>query len=342
MTLKSGYEADEAIALLGLCAYAETGAPQPPIPDPRTGWELLFDAPVVDSFDNKWQLWRRKGGDAYAIVLRGTVDQSGSILEDLISLMVKAAGAVTVGDASTAYKFAADPEAGVHLGFALGALLLLSDPTQGILVRAAANIPAGSDVYITGHSQGAAMATLLASYLHYNDGLPAECAIKTYVFAQPKPGNQHYAEDFEALFGDAAMAFRVTNTLDWVTEVPFTPQFPQDIDAPNPLTVLASPPRLAALIERALGGVAALIEQHTRAHYQPRAAAVVAATHPGPGPQQATALPFAADFVASLNFVNAGTEAPVAGKPCQGAESDDSLFQHHATTYYGLLIAAAA
>ena len=61
MTLTPEFSHKEAIDLLGLSAFAETDAPQPPIPDPRDMWDLVFDSPVVGPFDNKWQLWRKKG-----------------------------------------------------------------------------------------------------------------------------------------------------------------------------------------------------------------------------------------------------------------------------------------
>jgi len=343
MPLTPGYDRNEAISLLSLCAFVEEGAPQPPIPDPRTDWDLQFDSPVMGSFDNKWQLWRKKNNGPFAIALRGTVNKTGSILEDLISLMAKAEGALTVSSVRCDYKFAADPEAGVHLGFALGTLLLVTDPANGILAQLARSVPAGSEVYITGHSQGAAMATLLRSYLHY--AAAPNHSFKTYVYAQPKPGNDHYAEEFEALFCTPGLAFRVTNTLDWVAQVPFTLQFPQDIDKPNPLSV-AAPSVLVAIVTKALSEVRGWVETHTRSHFQAQAAAVAqqkpeAQQAPG-GAQALAASPFAADFLATLDFVNAGSDCPLAGVPCAGAQCQDALFEHHATTYFALLSAAIA
>jgi Lipase (class 3) len=340
MALAPGFAPQEAIELLELAAFVEVGTLQPPIPDPRSRWDLIFDSPVMGSFDNKWQLWQRKENGPFAIAIRGTVAKADSIIEDLISLMIKAAGTITVSGASCSFRFAADPEAGVHLGFALGTLLLINEPTNGILVRLRERVPAGSDVYITGHSQGAAIATLLRSCLHYAGIVPANQACKTYVFAQPKPGNDHYAEDFDSLFCNPPMAFRVNNTLDWVPEVPFTLQMPQDIDAPNPLTVLASPSLLITLISKGLNEIRSLIEQHTRSRFQPMAVAVTQATFPAtaaPAPQAALAIPFAAEFKASLEFVNAAIDVPLKGTPCVGAECHDALFEHHATTYYRLL-----
>src|SRR5262245_24801676 len=199
MPLTPGFQLSEALDLLAMAANVE-GEATPPIPSTPAGWTLLFDSPVIGPFDDKWQLWQSAAG-AYAIALRGTVMETGSILEDLISILVRATGSVTIDHQSVPYQFAADPAAGIHLGFALGTLLLLKDPVNGILAQLAGRrVGPGSIIYLTGHSQGAAMATLLRSYLQYAREAPSGLSYKTYVFAQPKPGNDHYAEDFESKF----------------------------------------------------------------------------------------------------------------------------------------------
>jgi Lipase (class 3) len=341
MAIAPEYDKQEAKDLLGLCAYVEAGV-QPPIPDPRPGWSLLFDSPEIGDFKNKWQLWQRSSDRRFAIALRGTILQAGSILEDLISIMVKATGTLSVGPMNYPYKFAADPDAGVHLGFALGTLLLLNDSTNGILAQLAEHgVAAGSDLYITGHSQGAAMATLLRSYLEHTGGTPTNCSIKTYVFAQPKPGNPHYAADFEGRFCDSQMAFRVTNVLDWVPQVPFTLQLPDDIDKPNPLSVITSPSLLIALITKAVAEAQAYVEAHSRARLQSTVVGLVHAAAPqpalAPAPQALLAIPFAAPVMHTLNFVNAGTDIPRLGTPAVGTQCQDSLFEHHVTTYFPLI-----
>jgi hypothetical protein len=256
--------------------------------------------------------------------------------------MVKAEGTLSVGTIDCPYKFAADPEAGIHLGFASGTLLLLTDPTSGILVQLPKNaVQAGSDIYVTGHSQGAAMATLLRSYFEYSASMPANCSIKTYVFAQPKPGNQHYADDFEDRFCISDMAFRVTNTLDWVSQVPFTLQFIDDIDKPNPLSVVASPSLLIQLLDKALSEVRSFVETHARSRLQSTAVALAQAKAPQQTRTQTlsalSTTPFTVPIMESLNFVNVGTDMPLNGTPCVGDDCHDPLFEHHATTYYPLL-----
>ena len=94
MALSPGFQRAEALDLLAISASAESEATAP-IPSPPPGWTLLFDSPVIGPFDDKWQLWESAAG-AFAIALRGTVMEAGSILEDLISVLVRARGGVTV------------------------------------------------------------------------------------------------------------------------------------------------------------------------------------------------------------------------------------------------------
>lgn len=123
MPFAGGFNLAEGLDLLALCSIVEgsTELPQPP------GWTMMFDSPVIPPFTEKWQLWQNASG-SYAIVVRGTVYDPGSILEDLLAFLAHAVGSVTVGPYRIDYKFAADPHASVNVGFTLGALLLLKDP----------------------------------------------------------------------------------------------------------------------------------------------------------------------------------------------------------------------
>ena len=75
------------------------------IPNPPPGWTLALDPPEIGPFQNKWQLWKRNDG-AFAIVVRETIPQSGSTLEDVIALMIEAKGAIDFGPFKIDYAFA--------------------------------------------------------------------------------------------------------------------------------------------------------------------------------------------------------------------------------------------
>lgn len=331
MAFGPGFDLAEALDLLTLCANIE--APNTlPVP---AGWgpNPVFDSPQIGLFAEKWQLWQNTSG-AYAIIVRGTVSEPGSILEDLLSVLAQATGTIVVGPFQIEYKFAADPLASVHFGFALGALLLLKDPLYGVLAK----IPANSRIYIAGHSQGAAVGILLRSYLEYATGIPADNSYKTYVFAQPKPGNDRYAYDFESKFCNPGLAFRVTNSLDWVPQLPFTLEAPPDINTPNPLSAAApSETALLGSLTRTGDQVRTAILNRVRARLGVKAAALARSVAPGAAPQL-----FAHGFdiipiVRSLYFVNAATEISLIGTPCAGAQCNDDFFEHHAATYLELM-----
>jgi hypothetical protein len=220
-TFGAGFNLSEASDLLYMCdqLYGRpSDSPQPSVPIPDDfSWVPIFTSPVLPPLGEKWQLWQNNSVySTYAIIVRGTGSSSfGSVLEDFLSFLAPATGTVTVGPVTIPYKFAADAKASVHVGFALGALLLLKSPIVGILAQLAAKVPPGSNVYIAGHSQGAGVAPLLRSYLYYGADRPTnDYFYKTYAFAQPKQGNDHYATDFESLFCNTGLAFRLTNSLD--------------------------------------------------------------------------------------------------------------------------------
>ena len=227
-----------------------TGPAHPdPVPD-RLGSDSDH-SPQLGIFDNVWQLLHDSTSNPgrYAIVIRGTVDESGSIVDDLLSVMIPASGTVLGHN----YRFANDPLAGVHLGFALAALVVLWDPTDGILARMSQLCPQGSEVYIAGHSQAAAIATLIRSFLsNLPPGQTLGDAYKTYVFALPKPGNTHYASEYNAAFANVGMAYCVSNSQDWVPQVPLSLEWIGDVNSPNPVTVFLSNQIILAPISEAI------------------------------------------------------------------------------------------
>jgi hypothetical protein len=156
-------------------------------------------------FDNAWELWSK--GNTYILCVRGTVmGNRGSIIEDVIVSTIPATN------------FTDLPHAQVHKGFAEGAMILLTDKRQGIL-KYMNRIPAGSTIIITGHSQGASMAVLIQAYLHKKYG--DKYKYKSYVFAQPKVGNNQFSLGFSMSNPDSWV---FNNTLDIVPKVPLTVQ----------------------------------------------------------------------------------------------------------------------
>ncbi|HJY64480.1 MAG TPA: hypothetical protein VJ455_10020 [Ignavibacteria bacterium] len=143
----------------------------------------------------------------YAICVRGTVFNLANIIEDLdIIYMLKWPYSGT-GD-SVAY--------GSMQGF--DTLLNTTDPvTQKSLQSFLDSLNAPKmKLFITGHSLGGAMATLIARWL-VDIGFNSKFKIEAYTFAAPTVGNVSFANSYNTrLSGAGAESHRCTNSKDVV------------------------------------------------------------------------------------------------------------------------------
>lgn len=211
-------------------------------------------------YSNRWKLWRYKDKkDVYAIVIRGTVGDVASIKEDFLATsldgtcinipyrgtnhdFVKSSFNNSIPDSNilvptlekrgVCFKLAATPGSEVHAGFCYGLAVIMFDKNRGIL-KQLSKLPANSQIYITGHSQGAALATLAHAFLYYaeNEGGPSgrrfldkNFSFKSYVFAQPKPGNWQFAMDYAENIGNKGLSYTINNVYDGVPQVPLSIQ----------------------------------------------------------------------------------------------------------------------
>src|SRR4051794_22100740 len=92
MTFVPGFNLQEAEPILALLASLEEGLdikPLPAVPLPAD-WKIVFDSQSVGPFDNRWQLASNTQSGQFAVLVRGTVGQAGSIIDDLLSVMIPA------------------------------------------------------------------------------------------------------------------------------------------------------------------------------------------------------------------------------------------------------------
>jgi len=304
-------------------------------------------------FANAWILARdtrsfaRSAGaglPAFVVAIRGTVFSSRpSVLEDVFANTVVAQRVVRDASGNKAPLIYAEvPGAEIHAGFAYACLSLLFDQHFG-LIRALQALPQESvALTLTGHSQGAAMATLLHAFLRYaaagnwlQTGKIAQ--LDSYVFAQPKPGNALFSADFDKVRGNGGSSFVLNNTLDPVPAVPLTRQSLSDLSKDLPSTsridkfidAIEAPARhlrhwLSSQLDRQImdwfGADDLLLDPERQVFCRARECKFSAGS--------------------SRNYTMAGLLVSLIGNPAgayPGQNPNDPFVQHHAPTYRELL-----
>ena len=205
-----GFNLDEAKALIEFCIALDYGQKgylgNIPKPANAAGWEEVYpyhetlpanmDPNAIGPYDNAWKLYRKTNSDIYVIAIRGTIDTKGSIIDDVIATSTSANVHLPVEqNRLLSFKLAETPQAETDLGWTYAMAELMFNADFGILRALHAGlVPRGSRILITGHSQGAAVATLVHAFLHYAISDPDDkfglrdsgYTLKSYVFAQPQ------------------------------------------------------------------------------------------------------------------------------------------------------------
>ncbi|MES2702126.1 MAG: lipase family protein [Bacteroidota bacterium] len=230
--LKPGFNVHEYLGVLHRSKAHYSG--DSPNKD-NAAFTRVYKSPVA-GLSNKYDIWLDNARTTIAIDIRGTTASMDSWLENFYSAMIPATGSLTLSDSNTFhYRFARDPKALVHVGWAVGVGCMAPGIVQQIKTYYAQGI---KQVIVEGHSQGGVLASLLSAYIHYlcEDGtLPADLVIKTYCSAAPKPGNLFFAYDYD-YNNRGGWAFNVVNTADWVPETPVAVQTITDLNKLNPFT----------------------------------------------------------------------------------------------------------
>lgn len=325
--LTPGFDKTEAKDLLEICAKLNitrvkgdpsfgkpmdaTPTPLPSVPEPQN-WSRVYALDSTASPDhNYFEIWQHKTArNRYALGIRGTTQAIGSIIEDVRALSLPAASKEGNSKVKRPYRFASDPRATIHIGFTTGVMSIIDKIVEQMQRFSVGEGP--HEWFITGHSQGAAVATLCRSYLYYQPLTGIEnITYKTYVFAQPKPGDTYYGYDFEKITYDyskqSSMAFRVSNTHDWVAEVPLSIQLLKDLSRPNLLTI-HNPFKLGKKgLNSLIHPILVLLERIR--------------------------------FLTSLDYVGCGTPIILPGiESTNKDDPKDFFWQHHTGMYYKLLL----
>ena len=237
MAFEVGYSENEAQLLLALCSFSyldSSALPGEELVDQearmrrdinsalagigQSAWQVVWGPAQSDDHANMLYVAGNTTTNQMAIAIRGTVPTFVfDWAENLGSLLpLQPYSAVIPGRASGAPRVAA----GTNLGLAQiqslqGASQTGSQTDLTTFLRQAA---ATGSVFVTGHSLGGCLASVLAPTLASQLGSATN--LKVYTFAAPSPGNADFATYYNALFTDPATgrstAYRLYNDLDVV------------------------------------------------------------------------------------------------------------------------------
>lgn len=198
--------------------------------------------------------------DAYCIAFAGTTNLP-TTMQDVLYTPVKA-GPVEMLDGSSEYKYMSNTSyvrnwdepiqsftptddalfdqppkviAKVSMGirFGLETLTINGDPKKNLLTMLASTGKKKINLFLTGHSLGAGMASLFAAWLQANDIPGVKINVKTYAFAPEKIGNETFVDEYNTGATNQGMHFIVRNTLDICPQLPLTIGKPQDLVNPK-------------------------------------------------------------------------------------------------------------
>ncbi len=227
--LRAGFDTTECVSALQLGAWQSISLDS--IGKIKSSFRLIKRSRVVGMY-NRGDVWKSDDGTVW-INLRGTVSEPLSWVENFYSAMVPGIGSMTLTDGvRVEYDFSDHPRAGVHVGWALGALSL-SRELESCLDSLYQN--GHKDWIVSGHSQGGGLAHLMSASIlrKVQAGKWNGLKIKTYATAAPKPGNLYFTYSYEHLSG-RDWCFTLVNAADWVPETPFSIQTLEDFNPTNP------------------------------------------------------------------------------------------------------------
>lgn len=214
---KSGFEPIEARDMIQICnsfGFIDLyGSDKEIIP---VGFERVYTSPSL-GMDNKFQVY--KDGNKGVINFRGTTSNQSSWMENLYASMIPAKGRIKINDKKFDYQMGENSGSYIHAGYTLAIGYMKDDLLKQIRDLNKEGI---YDIYITGHSQGGALAILVRSYLNYlpENEMSKKNNFKVYAFADPMVGNDSYVNEYNKNYCDNGMSYAIHNPDDFVIKLP--------------------------------------------------------------------------------------------------------------------------
>ncbi len=215
--MKSGFEPTEARDMIQLCnsfGYLDLyGSDTEILP---VGYEKVYTSPSL-GMDNKFQVYKK--GNKGAIVFRGTTSNMLSFMENFYAAMLPVKGTIKIKGEKFKYQMGENANSSIHAGYTLAIGYMKSELLHQI---SELNRQGVYDIFITGHSQGGALATLVRAYFNYvpDKELSKKNTFKVYAFANPMVGNATFAKEYDANFCTPQMSYSIHNPKDFVTKLP--------------------------------------------------------------------------------------------------------------------------
>lgn len=215
----AGFDAKEARDFIQICnsfTYLDLeGSDQAIIPKEYT---RIYTSPAY-GMDNMFQVYVNQSKTKAVLNFRGSTDKKSSWLENMYSSLVPAKDTIFKGETIFLYKCAEDQTAAIHAGYILALSYCVDDVLKQIQNLNKQGI---YTFYITGHSQGGALAQMTRAYLHFlpKSKLSAKNSFKVYAFANPMIGNKAFAQEYQQRFADPGYSFLLHNPEDIVPKMP--------------------------------------------------------------------------------------------------------------------------
>lgn len=219
--LESGFNPREVRDMIQVCnsfAYLDLyGSDKEIIPN---GYKKVYTSPAL-GMDNRFQVF--SNGKKAIISFRGTTEKQMSWMANLYASMIPVNDKIIIDENEFNYKLGEKKDSYVHAGYTLAIYYLKNDLLWQINKLNQQGI---YDFYITGHSQGGALAQLVMSYFEYlpDQELSKKNTFKVYAFANPMVGNQSFVEEYNRKFVKTGMSFIIHNPEDVVTKLPYSYQ----------------------------------------------------------------------------------------------------------------------
>ncbi len=216
---QTGFIESEAIELSRICnsynALDQTGSDEAFVP---TYYQKIYTSKAL-GMDNIFQVYADTINKKGIIHFRGSSSKKISWLENFYATLIPSKGVLKVDGESFNYNMSNAEDAYIHAGYTIGFLSMEKGVLEQIDILNSLGI---YTIFITGHSQGGAIAHICMAYL---DQLPKEKSkqanqFKVYAFANPMVGNDKFAADYNSRFCDTGLSYLIHNPKDVVIKMP--------------------------------------------------------------------------------------------------------------------------